>query len=39
MGVITAVLAHSLMTAGYITVVKNISNYVDKKVNSKKDES
>ena len=30
---VKAVLAHGLFTAGYITIVKGVINYVDKKVN------
>lgn len=32
-----AVVAHHLMTVGYITVVKGVINFVDKKVNDKKE--
>lgn len=32
-----AVVAHHLMTVGYIVVVKNVADYVDKKVNGKKE--
>ena len=31
-----ALVAHHLMTVGYIVVVKNVIDFADKKVNSKK---
>lgn len=36
---LTALVTGSLMTVGYITVVKNVADFVDKKVNDKKKES
>lgn len=37
MGVITAVVAHHLMTVGYLTIVKSVIDHADKKVNQKKE--
>lgn len=37
MGVITAVVAHHLMTVGYLTIVKAVADHADKKVNQKKE--
>ena len=37
MGVVAAVVAHHLMTVGYLTIVKNVIDHTDKKVNQKKE--